>query len=170
MKNKLRIAVIGLKQHAGIHIRYLQNNPKVELTKVYYHKLLPQGFDELPLTSSLEECMESDCIIISTPTGKHFEHLQLIKEYSGYILLEKPAVNTTEQINSLLSFPTDLKKWIKVNFNFQFQVASISYFQFQFPISKVLQLFQVLAMHELSHDLWFPKRWMNIIMGINIIT
>jgi len=120
MKNKLRIAVIGLKQHAGLHIRYLQNNPKVKLTKVYYHKPLPQGFDELPLTSSLEECMESDCIIISTPTGIHFEHLQLLKEYSGYILLEKPAVNTTEQINSLLLFPTDLKKRIKVNFNFQF--------------------------------------------------
>jgi sphingolipid delta-4 desaturase len=32
-------------------------------------------------------------------------------------------------------------------------------------ISGTLNHSHVLAMHELSHDLWFPKKWQNILMG-----
>ena len=125
MTGRLRTAVIGLKQHAGLHIKFLQKNPQVDLTKVYYHKRPPSGTEGLPITSCIEDCLKTDCVVISSPTDRHYEHLQAMMDYSGYILLEKPAVNTKEHIDALLALPNELKERIKINFNFQYHDLGI---------------------------------------------
>lgn len=122
---KMSAAVIGLRKHAGLHIKMLKEDSRVSLDRVYYHQSAPIEFADLPITGDLSECIDSDIIIVSSPTDRHLEQLEYLGQYSGYILIEKPAVNTQEQIEKLLQLPDEIKRRMRVNFNFQFHDLGI---------------------------------------------
>jgi predicted dehydrogenase len=114
----IKTSVVGLRGHAGKHIQLLRKNPKIVLDKIYYYKSAPAGFEDLPVTHNLADCLNSDLIIVSSPTAAHYEHLEVLRDFQGYIFLEKPAVNNKEHIAALLEWPADFKSRIRVNFNF----------------------------------------------------
>ncbi len=116
--DKPRVSVIGLRGHAGRHIRMLRQNPDVILDRVYYHRTPPSEYSSLPVTQDLTDCLDSNVVIISSPTPVHAEQIQALRNYGGYIFLEKPAASNKDEIDSLLHLPSDLKSRIRVNFNF----------------------------------------------------
>ena len=117
---KLSAAVVGLRGHAGRHIEMLGQNPDVELKWVYYHREPPSESAHLPVTNDISDCMDSDVVIISSPTPLHFQQLEALSGYDGYVLLEKPAVTAAEEIRRLLELAPRLKSRIFVNYNFMF--------------------------------------------------
>ena len=76
----LKVSVIGLSNHAGLHIKLLKDNPFVEICRVYYHKL-EYSRPNLNITNNIQDCLESDCIIVSSPTDFHYEHLLALINY-----------------------------------------------------------------------------------------
>ena len=122
-------SVLGVRGQAARHIRLINANPSVELQHVYHpdpEKAEIAALTELPVTGDLDVCFESDAIIVSSPTSAHFAQLEALAEYPGYILLEKPAVESQADIDRVMKFSEDRKSRIKVNFNFQFNpVAQI---------------------------------------------
>ena len=98
----IRVAVLGVRGHAARHIRLINANPSVELQHVYHpdpEKAEIAALTELPVTGDLDVCFESDAIIVSSPTSAHFAQLEALAEYPGYILLEKPAVESQADID-----------------------------------------------------------------------
>ena len=76
---RIKASVIGLRRHAGLHIKLLQQNPDVILDKVLYHRSPPPEYSHLPITENLSDCLESDLIIISSPTSTHFVFEELLQ-------------------------------------------------------------------------------------------
>ena len=154
----LRASVIGLRRHAGLHIDLLTQNPEVTLDKVLYHRQPPDGYAHLPITANIADLMDSDVIVLSTPTSSHFDYIQDLTTYGGYILLEKPAVNTGEQIRALLDLPEDFKRRLKVNYNFNFH-------EFRYLLGRVKQsgeLGKIFALDvHTSHGVAFRHDWDN---------
>ena len=152
------VSVIGLRHHAGQHIDFLRRNPRVKLEKIYYHRAPPPEYDDLPITNDFSDCLDSDLIIVSSPTSLHFDHMQALAGFQGYILLEKPAVNRKEHIEELSRIPAQHKSRIRVNFNFVFHdLAAL--------MADVLssgRLGQVFSfdVHS-SHGVAFKKEWDN---------
>lgn len=121
----MKVSVIGLRGHAGRHIQMVQETPLVELHHIYYHKEVPLSHIQLPITNRIEECLDSDAIIISSPTHLHLGHLKMLDSYKGYILLEKPAVNTRKDLYELNMLSEEFKGRIYINFNFWFSDVAL---------------------------------------------
>ncbi|MDC3047201.1 Gfo/Idh/MocA family oxidoreductase [Prochlorococcus sp. AH-736-A21] len=113
------ISFIGLRGHAKRLREIVENLPNINIKKILYHKQTQtENLD--CLTNNIEDLFPSDAIFIASPTHFHLEHLISLKNYKGYIFLEKPAVSNLKDIKKLLSFPNSLKSRIYINFNFQF--------------------------------------------------
>ncbi len=117
---KLKVAVVGLRGQAGRHIRLLQQDPEVELHRVYYHRPVGPEFGHLPVTNDISDCLDSDVVIVASPTPAHAAHLEALRDFGGYILVEKPAAGNEEEVGQLRRLPSKLKSRVQVNFNFQF--------------------------------------------------
>ena len=150
--------MIGLRGHARNHIDNLSRTPNVVLDKVFYHKNVPIESKSLPVTNSLAECLTSDAIIVSTPTESHIDFIRQLSNYDGYILLEKPAVNSLQQIRELCALPKDFKQRIRVNFNFQFH--KLAYLLHTLKISGDLGKIFAFDVHT-SHGVAFRTDWNN---------
>ena len=59
----LKVSVIGLRGHAQNHIQSLLNHEDVTLN-VLYHKVVPESYTHLHITDKIDDCMNSDAIII----------------------------------------------------------------------------------------------------------
>ena len=86
------------------------NLDNVYLHKVLYHKAISKS--QLPLTSDLEELKSSDGIIISSPTDTHFSYLNRLINFSGLILLEKPGVSSSVELEEMLKWNRSIKEKI----------------------------------------------------------
>ena len=128
------------------------------LHKVYYYRSTPPGHADLPITDTLSDCLSSDVIIISTPTSSHIDYVRALSDYGGYILLEKPAVNSQDHIRELLNLPASLKRRTRVNFNFNFHPLAVLFSDLigSGQLGKVFS-FDV----HTSHGVAFRKDWGN---------
>jgi predicted dehydrogenase len=96
----------------------LSSIPGIELKVVYYPFDVESS--EFPVTMDFESVRSCDGVVISSPTPTHMEYLELLNDYNGYILLEKPAVSTLEQITIIKNWSNEKKSRIHVNFNLPF--------------------------------------------------
>ena len=120
-----------------------------------YHKQIKADVSNC-LTNNIDDLLSSDAIFIASPTHFHLEHLTKLKNFKGYIFLEKPAVNTLKDIEKLINFPKSLKSRIYINFNFEFSsLADIFYTQLQ---SKTFGKVLWLDVHT-SHGAAFRNNW-----------
>ena len=76
---RLSVAVVGLRGHAGRHIEMLKRYPDVDLKCVYYHREPPPESTHLPITGRFSDCLESDVVIISSPTPAHFQQVEALR-------------------------------------------------------------------------------------------
>lgn len=76
--------------------------------------------------NGLEYALKSDAIIISSPTPTHMDYLRALKDYKGYILVEKPMITNLRDGEEALSWPDEIKQRIRINYNFPYtQLAKI---------------------------------------------
>ena len=158
-QNRIRVSVLGVRGQAARHIALLNSDPAIELQHVYHpdpDRVEAAGHRELPLTGVLDICMESDAIIVASPTFAHMAQLEALIEYDGYILVEKPAVDSQSEITALLNFPVDWKSRARVNFNFPFNPVAMI-------LEKVLEENMVgepiFATFETNHGGAFKSDW-----------
>jgi predicted dehydrogenase len=116
---KTKVAVIGVRNQAARHINLLKKRVEVQLHAVF-HPAGKTGDRVLPLTENFSDVLESDAVIIASPTNTHAHYLNLLKNYPGYILLEKPAVSSSEESQVLEQWSNDKKFRTRVNFNLCF--------------------------------------------------
>ena len=113
------ISFVGLNGHGKRLRDIVKKIPNINIKNIYYHKKVDN--DNLRgLTNNIEDLLKSDAIFIASPTHFHLDHLIKLRNYKGYIFLEKPAVNTLEEIDQLIAFTNSFKSKIFINYNFQF--------------------------------------------------
>ncbi|MBA31239.1 MAG: hypothetical protein CL748_01735 [Chloroflexi bacterium] len=159
LNSKIKISVIGIEGQAKRHINTIKNTKSLILKNVYHpEKTKVISYPNLPITNKLDDCLESDGIILASPTNYHYTQLNELKNFPGYILLEKPASDNEDEINNLLNLPESLKKRILVNFNFQLNPVA----------KKILQILengligeQISFIFETNHGGTFKKSWDN---------
>ena len=111
----LKVAVIGKAGHASRLISLTRENTDVTLEWVYYPE--PTEEKNLPITQNIDAIFLTDAIIVSSPTWTHAEYLNLLSDYQGYILVEKPAVSTKEQTEVLRGWSVERKRRVRINYN-----------------------------------------------------
>ena len=95
----IKLSVIGIEGQAKRHINMIKNTKSLVLENVYHPENSKiTDFPNLPLTNNLDECLKSDGIILASPTNYHYAQLSFLKDFSGYILLEKPASDDIDDI------------------------------------------------------------------------
>ncbi len=160
-RRRIRVSVLGVRGQAARHITLINSNPATVLQHVYHPdpgRAGASGHPDLPLTSVLDDCLESDAIIIASPTSAHFAQLEAMADYDGYILIEKPAVDNQSDVTALLNFSHDWKSRVRVNFNFQFNPVAMIF-------KKVLEDHlignPIYATFETTHGGAFKADWYN---------
>ncbi len=86
---KRKIGIIGFRGQAARIRKILKKNNKVEINKILYHKKLK--IKNSIITQNFNDLLNLDAIIIASPTYTHLEYLKKLKNYKGYILIEKPS-------------------------------------------------------------------------------
>lgn len=114
---KISVAIIGKSGHASRLISIVKAMKDLDLRYVYYPKKL--SVYGLPITNDFNKVIECDAVIVASPTFTHAHYLDKLRKFSGYILVEKPAVSTEQETIILRSYPNSIKEKIKVNFNLQ---------------------------------------------------
>ncbi len=67
----IRIGIIGYRRHASKHIALLRKNNNVSDLRIYH----PSNKSS-EITNNFEDLIESDGIIISSPTFTHCDYIQ----------------------------------------------------------------------------------------------
>lgn len=118
-ENIFKISVIGKSGHAGRIIELLKHRKDVHLQSVYYPEE-KKAVNDLPVTAKLEDLLLSDAIVIASPTHTHAEYLDSLKDYQGYILIEKPIVSTEQETMEIRNWPAKRKERIMADFNLRY--------------------------------------------------
>ena len=155
---KINIGVIGYKNHA---LRLINEFYKSKYTQdiIVYHPKKKLDLNKKYLSTNdftiLEGC---HAIIISSPTNTHYKYLKLLENYSGYIFLEKPAVNKAYEEKKLLSFKKEFLSKMYINYNFLFSETYVLLKKFinHKSFGKCVH-FRV----ESSHGLAFKNKYLN---------
>lgn len=157
----LKAAIIGKSGHAGKIISIIKELDGVDLKWVYYPKNDDQS--TLPITSDFGKIFECDAVIIASPTHTHFGYLERLKDYSGYVLVEKPAVSTRAETKELMGYSDDFKKRLKVNYNFEYsKLRQLLYNLIQSPEFGTPTSFNVYTSHGLAFLDKYKDSWRSL--------
>ncbi len=115
-KNKLSIGVIGKDNHAHRLINILEKSELVDDIRIYYYRAY-EG-DDYRVTSDFSKLESCDAIILASPTPSHFEYLQKLSDFPGYIFAEKPLVSDLGESIKIMNWSESKKMKIKVNYSF----------------------------------------------------
>ena len=155
------VSVLGVKGQAERHIELIKANPQAKLHHVYHpnlNRIDQSSTKHLSITDALEECMQSDAIIIASPTPAHFNQLKLLTNFDGYILVEKPVAENTDDLIRLSNFPYEWKSRVKVNFNFQANPVAA---KFRTIIEDGLIGEPIYGLFETNHGGVYKNNWAN---------
>ena len=114
------VSIIGKSGQAARLVSIIKKIRGVKLQYIYYYK--DDNFKK-PITNNFQDLLNSDAIIIASPTSTHAEYLIKLKKYKGYVLVEKPLVSNEKELKRIVGLSS---KKIKVNYNFQNSKLAIS--------------------------------------------
>jgi len=156
MIGKIQTAVIGQDGQAGKLISIISGLPNVELKWVY----LPEKDNsiELPLTDDFDRVLECQAVIVASPTYTHAGYLRRLKDFNGYILIEKPIVSSKQETEEFREYPEEWKKRLKVNYNLKYSKI----FEILNSLKTDTALGQPIALEiHTSHGLAFSDKYYN---------
>jgi len=104
------VALVGCGRIAGHHARAIRDTHclhlvavcdlNAELANQYSEEFLVPAYSNYRLM--LQENPEIDIVSVMTPSGMHFEHaIELVQHFGKSVVLEKPTVLRTSQLNEL---------------------------------------------------------------------
>lgn len=118
-KEDFLIGVLGIRNHAKRLIDLFESSSKIRKV-LAYHPSKVKTNENFYITNSFEEILSCDAVVISSPTKTHFQYLEKLSCYKGYIFLEKPAVSNFNEERLIKKLPIDLLSKLYVNYNFLF--------------------------------------------------
>lgn len=119
----LKISFIGYQRHSSLLRKLFEKEKGVKIYKILTStkKILNSKYK---FCSSIKDLLDSDVIVVSSPTPTHFVYLSKLSNFKGYIFCEKPIVSTKSEIKKILLNKGINKKRFYTNFNFRFSVFS----------------------------------------------
>lgn len=121
----MRLAIIGLRNHAVRMAGLVASNPLVSSLLFYHPDKTRFSVDTLPKLPKQVECssdfaaiLACDGVIIASPHQTHFDYIMRLVESRLFILCEKPPANTESQLNQLASLLSEQKARVAFNFNY----------------------------------------------------
>jgi len=132
IKNTINFAIIGCGRIAERHIDAIVKTKNANIIAVCdFNEIRAKEkakLLDLPSYVSYHEMInlhpEVDVVIISTPSGMHFEHAKdMLQEYNKHVLLEKPIVMTIEQGLKLKQIADQLNLFIFPIYQHRFNKA-----------------------------------------------
>lgn len=158
MKEKITVAIIGKSGQAAKIMEMLKEIPDVDLSYVYYPKLVKSS--PLPLTNNFKKILAAKAIIIASPTDTHASYLKRLQNHPGYIFVEKPAVSTKQETEEFKKYPVAWRKRVKINFNFQYsEIAKILASLINNPKFGQPIFFDVKTSHGLAFSDKYQNSW-----------
>ena len=152
LMKKRKIGIIGFRGQAARIRKILKKNNKVEINKILYHKKLK--IKNSIITQNFNDLLNLDAIIIASPTYTHLEYLKKLKNYKGYILIEKPVINNLSQYKVINKLYRNKKSKVMINYSF-------NYSKIFFTLKKILKQNKygkpIKAFISTNHGLAFKK-------------
>ena len=116
---KLKVGVIGIRNHAKRLIDQLIISKKVNHV-IAFHPTRKVENTKFESTTKFSELLSCDAILISSPTKTHFNYINKLRNYDGYIFVEKPIVNNLIEERKLMNMEDKFLSKIYINYNFIF--------------------------------------------------
>lgn len=113
---KRLLAGISESRKKRIQLLLFKHREGLEIEEIH------KDFLNASFVSNLEEMLCCDGIIISSPNSTHYSYLSffITNDYKGYVLCEKPPVETYEEVEALEKIADFYKERILFGFNLRF--------------------------------------------------
>jgi predicted dehydrogenase len=119
---KLKIGIIGYKNHALRLIKLISENRYCTLKAIYHPN---KKVDHKLSTNKVNELYKCDVVLIASPNQTHFDYIvTLLENFNGYIFCEKIPVCNLSHIETLLKLKDTDKHRIYFNYNLRFGYLS----------------------------------------------
>ena len=111
----MKICIIGKSRHAKLHQKYIEEASNYD-EFVYYH---PSHAGEPNVVNNIEAIIESDLVIIASPTRYHIHYLRLLQtnNYKGYVYVEKPGFDNSIDGKEMLQIGSYFSRRIKIGYH-----------------------------------------------------
>ena len=120
-KKVIKVGIIGGGFSAQVfHAPFILSNPKFKLIAFMRQSKKPvEGFESINVFDNLEDFieLESDVVIVTTPTFNHFELTKKVLEKSKNVIVEKPLTVTSEEARILDKIAIEKNKLLAVFHN-----------------------------------------------------
>lgn len=114
MIKKIKVVLVGPGLIGKTHLELLSKNTRAEIAGIItpdvqkYKKLGERyGCKIYADLASAADCVNFDCVIVSSPTNMHKDHLKTALRYTKTILVEKPVFSESSNLTEFKDF--DLK-------------------------------------------------------------
>ena len=163
----MRLAIIGLRNHAARMAGLVASHPLVSSLLFYHPDKTRLSVDTLPKlpkqvehSSDFSAILACDGVVIASPHQTHFDYIMRLVESKLFILCEKPPASTESQINQLAALLPEQKARVAFNFNYahtDFAIAvreKLSEGDLGLPLA-----FNFIASHGLAFKATFANNW-----------
>ena len=117
----LKVGLIGYRNHAQRLIDIINSNPNSNLMYIFHPT---KKFDDPLFTTNFDNLLECDVVVISSPNKTHFNYLQKLQNFKGYIFCEKPPVSSSIELKKLHKIFKKKSSKGFFNFNHRFNTFS----------------------------------------------
>ena len=83
----LKVGLIGYRNHAQRLIDIINSNHNSNLMYIFHPT---KKFDDPLFTTNFDNLLTCDVVVVSSPNNTHFNYLQKLQNFKGYIFCEKP--------------------------------------------------------------------------------
>ncbi len=111
----MKICIIGKSNHARFHHKFIKEMNELD-NILFYH---PTFTDNIDVFNDMKVFLDSDLVIIASPTESHLHYLKLLEanHYTGYIYIEKPGFNDPSHQIDLMRLGEVFKGRIKIGYH-----------------------------------------------------
>ncbi|HJM51504.1 MAG TPA: Gfo/Idh/MocA family oxidoreductase [Alphaproteobacteria bacterium] len=113
----LNVGFIGYRNHAARLLQVVEEWPAAAVRKIFHPS---KTGPDLRRTKAFDSLLDCDCIFLCSPNDSHFEYVERLKDYEGYVFCEKPPFASLQEIDRFAFDPGR----IFFNFNHRFGLLS----------------------------------------------
>lgn len=153
----IKLGFIGYRNHAKRLIDIIEQRTDCTVSRIY-HPTKP--VNDLRVTNDLSKLFDCDAIVIASPNSTHFDYIQKLDDFSGYILCEKPPAISLEELDNIERLPKQKKIKLFFNFNYRFSGLSekIGNYLNSEVLGKIIHI-DIIATHGLAFKQEYQNSW-----------
>lgn len=117
----IKFGIIGYRNHAKRLIDIIEQRSDCIVSYIYHPS---KSINDSRATNDLSKLFNCDTIVIASPNSTHYDYIQKLGDFSGYILCEKPPAISLEELDKIEKLPKQRKAKLFFNFNYRFSNLS----------------------------------------------